>query len=166
VIASKILDIASVSTPILTTSYEETLQLLAVADHFHSHKLLPHIKERLYTFTDRYAVNLMALASTRDDWEMGQRIIRKLDTSRVKEILARPGGIEGFFDNLRPTWRHTLMELIFFATFNNRKLLYAWQDVHDDFVASEDEEEELEEQGEEEAAGETAEATGEKRRAR
>jgi hypothetical protein len=158
------MDIASVSTPILTTSYEETLQLLAVADYFHSHKPLPHIKERLYSFTDRYAVNVMALASTRDDWEMGQRIIRKLDTNRVKEILARPEGIEGFFDNLRPTWRHTLMELIFFATFNNRKLLYAWQDVHEDFVSPE-EEEELEEQGEEEAAVETIEATGEKRRA-
>jgi len=63
------------------------------------------------------------------------------------------------------------MELILFATFNNRKLLYAWQDVHEDFVAPEDEEDELEEQGEEEVVGEIAveeiaEATGEKRRAR
>jgi hypothetical protein len=33
---------------------------------------------------------------------MGQRIIRKLDTNRVKEILARPGRIESFFDNLDP----------------------------------------------------------------
>jgi hypothetical protein len=66
----KFLDIASVSTPILITDYDETLKLLAVADHFRSHKLLPHIKERLYSFTDRFAVDLMALASTRDDWEM------------------------------------------------------------------------------------------------
>jgi hypothetical protein len=59
------------------------------------------------------------------------------------------------------------MELILFATPNNRKLLYAWQDVHEDFVAVEDEEEEeLEEQGEEETIGEIAEATREKRRAR
>jgi hypothetical protein len=59
------------------------------------------------------------------------------------------------------------MELILFATPNNRKLLYAWQDVHEDFVAVEDEEEEeLEEQGEEETVGEIAEATREKRRAR
>jgi hypothetical protein len=157
-----------VSTPILTTDYDETLKLLAVADHFHSHKLLPHIKERLYTFTNLFAVDLMALASTRDDWEMGQRIIRKLDTNRVKEILAGPGGIEDFFDRLRPTWRHTLMELIFFASFNNRKLLYAWQDVHEQFLEpveeDEEEDEELEGQGEEATAVGTAEATGEKRR--
>jgi hypothetical protein len=153
----------------LTTSYEGTLQLLAVADHFHSHKLLPHIKERLYTFTDHYAVNLMALASTRDDWEMGRRVIRKLDSNRVKEILARPGGIEGFFDKLRPTWRHTLMELIFFASFNHRKLLFGWQDVQGQFVPpavpAEEEVEELEEQGEGDAAIGAADATAEKRRA-
>ena len=162
----KFLDIASVTRPILTTSYEETLQLLAVADHFLSDKLLPCIKERLYTFTDQYAAKLLALASTRNDWEMGRRIIQKLDRIRVKEILARPGGLERFFDNLRPAWRHTLIELIFFATYNDKKLLYEWQNVHEDFVPSdEEEEEELDGSGEEEGAVESAETTGEKRRA-
>ena len=79
----------------MTTSYEETLQLLAVADHFHSDRLFPYIKEQLYTLTDQYAAKLLALASTRNDWEMGRRIIHKLDKVRVKEILARPGGLNG-----------------------------------------------------------------------
>ena len=104
---------------------------------------------------------------------MGRRIIQKLDKIRVKEILARPGGLERFFDNLRPAWRHTLIELIFFATFNDKKLLYEWQNVHEDFVPSDEEEEEeqdeeeeeLDESGEEEGAVESAERTGGKRRA-
>jgi hypothetical protein len=156
-----------VSTPILTTDYDETLKLIAVADHFRSHKLLPHIKERLYSFPDRFSVDLMALASTRDDWEMGQRVMRKLDTYRIKAILAQPGGIEAFFDKLRPTWRHTLMELIFFTSFNNKRLLYDWQDIQGQLVPpavpAEEVVEQLE-QGAEEAAVGTVEAMGEKRR--
>jgi hypothetical protein len=113
------LDFASVSSPTLTTTFDETIGLLALVEDIRAHKLLPQVKMHLYMVMSHEgrAADMLLLASKKDDWTMGRKALRNLSANQAAQISVRREGLQGFFEQLRPVWRRTLIDLIFFATF-------------------------------------------------
>ena len=127
------LDIASVSTPTVTTDYDGTVKLLKLADRLRAYKLISHLKALLYVHVESRPLDMLVLASDRNDLEMGQKAIAKLDSNHVKSLRSRPGGFGRFYGELRPEWRHHLMELILFASYQRGKLLTSWDTLYSKF---------------------------------
>jgi hypothetical protein len=137
-IITHFLDYASVSSPILTTQYDDSVKLLGLADHVQAQKLIIHVKQRLeHNIEDGHrAADLFLLASRRDDWAMGRAAIRKLDKNHVEELKKKLGGYRGFFNKLRPAWRQTLIDLVFFELLNGeRRNRVGWERFSERFVA-------------------------------
>jgi len=93
------LDIASVSTPTLTTDYDGTVKLLELADRLRAYKLISHLKALLYVHVESRPLDMLVLASDRNDLKMGQKAIAKLDSNHVKSLRCRPGGFGPFTGN-------------------------------------------------------------------
>jgi len=110
------LDCASVSSPILSTEFDDSVKLLGLADQLQAEKLVNLVKQHLgQKIKDGHrAADLLLSASTRDDWALGRAAIRKLNQNTIEELNRQPGGYEGFFDKLRPVWRQNLMKLVLF----------------------------------------------------
>ena len=83
-------------------------------------KLIPQVKSHLYRVMslEGRAADLLLLASSQDDWDMGKIAVKQLSESQILQIKTLPEGFEGFFEKLRPEWRGTLIDLIFFAIYN------------------------------------------------
>ena len=136
----KFLDTSSVSHPVVTGTYDQTVDLLVFAAEFSAQKLLPYIKEHLYRVTgaENRAADLLSFASNMDDWAMGRQAIRNMSFPQTSQIKDRPDGLQGFFKKLRPDWRHTLIELIFFMTYDEEEdISWDWSALHSQFVAPE-----------------------------
>ena len=102
----RFLDIASVSVPTVSTTYDETVELLHFVDHLQAEKLIPRGKSYLYEIVgheDR-AADLLLLGSAKDDWPMGRRAIQCLTPDDARQIQDREEGFEGYFERLRPEW--------------------------------------------------------------
>jgi len=146
----RFLDIASVSSPTLSASYDATVDLLEFVDHLQAHNLVPWVKDHLYAVVsdeDR-AADLLLLGSARNDWPMGRHAIQCLTSDDARQIQNREEGFEGFFERLRPEWRRTLIDLLFFASYrepetynrknlNSRMHFWDWDTVYEKFVEPE-----------------------------
>jgi len=117
-----------------TTSFDDAVSLLALAEKFEAQKLIARVIQYLPTATGERVADLLLLASARDDWAMGRTALAQFHGYRVKLIASRPGGFEGFFAELRPTWRQTLKDLVFFHSLEKKKLLYDWYDIRAKFI--------------------------------
>jgi hypothetical protein len=129
------LDAVSVSDPALFTSFDDTVSLLALAEKFQAQKLIPYTIQYLQNSaeTNNRADDLLLLTSARDDWVMGRSALAKL--WHVKSIASKPGGLEGYFAKLRPTWRQRLIELVFTETYEKKKLVYDWSLLAHKFIS-------------------------------
>jgi hypothetical protein len=129
------LDAVSVSDPALFTSFDETVSLLALAEKFQAQNLIPYTIRYLQNSAEanNRADDLLLLASARDDWAMGRSALAQL--WHVKSIASKPGGLEGYFAKLRPTWRQRLIELVFTETYEKKKLVYDWSLLAHKFIA-------------------------------
>ena len=147
----RFLDIASVSSPTFSDTYDATVDLLEFVDLLQAHKLVPRVKDHLYAVVspeDR-AADLLLLGSARNDWPMGRHAIQCLTSDDARQIQNREEGFEGFFERLRPEWRRTLIDLLFFAsyreleTYNRKNHMYTrmhfwdWDTVYEKFVEPE-----------------------------
>ena len=88
------------------------------------------------------AADLLLLASSEDDWKLGQVAMQNFTIGQTSELRLRPGGLQGFFDELRPVWRRTLIDLIFFAAYQKsstttRGLFWDWASLDAKFVEPE-----------------------------
>ena len=85
------LDMLSVSAPNLSTTFEDSVALLALAEHFQALTLIPIIKDRLYSNDDsgQGPIALFLLGSARDDWEIGKMAVSNLSTFWVKRLPTR-----------------------------------------------------------------------------
>jgi hypothetical protein len=140
----RFLDIASVSSPTFSTGYDETVELLDFVDYLKPHALVPRVKTHLYQVMSREcrAADLLLVASSKDDWKMGQIAIQNLSAAQASQLRRQPGGFQGFFDKLRPVLRRTLIDLIFFAAYQpssttTSKLFWDWSSLDSKFVAPE-----------------------------
>jgi hypothetical protein len=99
------------------------VKLLEFVDHLQAHKLVPRVKAHLYKvmLLEGRAADLLLLSSAKDDWPMGRRAIQCLSADHAQCIQYREEGLEGFFEQLRPEWRRTLIDLIFFASYQEEE---------------------------------------------
>ena len=140
----RFLDIASVSSRTFSTAYDETVELLELVNHLQAYMLAPSVVDHLFHTVsgERRAADLLLLASSKDDWAMGQVAIQFFTTGQASELRLRPGGVQGFFEKLRPEWRRTLIDLIFFAAYqessiSTRGLFWDWASLDSKFVPPE-----------------------------
>jgi len=98
----RFLDIASVSSPTFSASYDATVDLLELVDHLQAHKLVPRVKDHLYKVMslERRAADLLLLGSAKNDWPMGRRAIQSLTAAQAEAIQDRDEQFEGFFERL------------------------------------------------------------------
>jgi hypothetical protein len=78
--------------------------------------------------------DLLLLASARDDWTMGRSALSSLCGSHRKSIASKAGGLEGYFAKLRPIWSQKLKDLVFFRSFEIKKLFYDWHYIASEFI--------------------------------
>jgi hypothetical protein len=88
------LDDTLVSSPTLTTQCDDSVRLRGLTDRYEVLKMFDHVHQRLeqnIQENGRRAMDLLLLASTRDDWAMGRAAIRKLNqrhsTSYLKNLV-------------------------------------------------------------------------------
>jgi hypothetical protein len=120
------------------------MKLLELVDHLQAYVLAPPIMDRLFQAVseEHRAADLLLLASPKDDWKLGQLAMQYFTIGQTSELRLRPGGLQGFFDELRPVWRRTLIDLIFFAAYQpssttTSKLFCDWSSLDSKFVAPE-----------------------------
>jgi hypothetical protein len=103
----------------MSTTYDESVDLLDFVGHLQAHKLVPRVKAHLYKVMSREgrAADLLLLGSAKDDWVMGRLAIQFLTAAQAQAIQHREEEFQGFFERLRPEWRRTLIDLIFFALY-------------------------------------------------
>ena len=103
----------------MSSTYDESVELLEFVDHLQAHRLVPRVKDHLYMvmLLERRAAHLLLLGSAKNDWPMGRRAIQSLTAAQAEAIQYRDEQFEGFFERLRPEWRRTLIDLIFFASY-------------------------------------------------
>ena len=100
------------------------MKLLEFVDHLQALKLASQVKAHLYKAVSRECrgADLLLLASDKDDWPMGRRAIQCLTPDNARQIQDREEVFEGFFERLRPEWRRTLIDLIFFASYQEAEV--------------------------------------------
>jgi hypothetical protein len=80
------------------------------------------------------AADLLLLGSAKDDWSMGRLAIQSFTAAQAQQIQYRGKGLQGFFEMLRPEWRRTLIDLIFFASYQKTRtskgLFWDWSSVY------------------------------------
>jgi hypothetical protein len=139
----RFLDIASVSSPTISATYDESVELLDFVEHLQARALVPRVKAHLYKVMSRQgrAADLLLLGSAKDDWPMGRLAIQFLTAAQAQAIQHRKEEFEGFFERLRPEWRRTLIDLIFFASYKNasssKMHFWDWTSVYPKFVKPE-----------------------------
>jgi hypothetical protein len=117
------------------------MKLLELVDHLQAYVLAPPIMDRLFQAVseEHRAADLLLLASPKDDWKLGQLAMQYFTIGQTSELRLRPGGLQGFFDELRPVWRRTLIDLIFFAAYQKSStitwgLFWDWASLDAKFV--------------------------------
>lgn len=103
----RFLDIASVSSPTISATYDQSVELLDFVEHLQAQALVPRVKAHLYKVMSRQgrAADLLLLGSAKDDWPMGRQAIQNLTAAQAQHIRYREEGFQGFFEKLRPEWR-------------------------------------------------------------
>jgi len=93
----RFLDIASVSSPTFSATYDATVDLLELVDHLQAHKLVPRVKDHLYKVMslERRAADLLLLGSAKNDWPMGRRAIQSPPRLRLRAFNIETKSLKG-----------------------------------------------------------------------